>query len=329
MSKSLQESFSFMQAPQGPAVKPPFDPMEVARLAARGLYLGTSSWKYRGWEGMIYRGGYESEASFQRSSLREYTAALPCVGVDFTYYSWPMADMMAYLLESTPENFKLCPKVTKRVTMSAFPQLPAYGKWAGQKNPDFLSPDAFQTKFLEPIRALKDRVGVIQFEFSGPDENELGQMEDFFRKIPRDLPMAVEIRNPSLVTKELYHLLIDLKLAPAFSSWTKMPSVSTQWGAYLEAGGAEDKGTVVGLGILRPGLAYEEAVQLFQPYQEVREPYEEGVQQLTELGLWAMKNGRKAYILLNNRLEGSAPHTIGRIVERIGNRLKAEKGALL
>ena len=122
---NLQESFAFMHAPKGRKVTPPFEPIEAFRLAAQGTYLGTSSWKYRGWEGTIYQGGYSSEAQFQRQSLREYTALLPCVGVDFTYYSWPMADMMAYLVESTPENFKLCPKVTKRITLSSFPDLPA------------------------------------------------------------------------------------------------------------------------------------------------------------------------------------------------------------
>ena len=76
---------------------------------------------------------------------------------------------------------------------------------------------------------------------------------------------------------------------------------------------------------MRPGRVYEEAVQLFQPYQEVREIYEDGREQLAELGLWAMKNGRKAYIIINNRLEGSAPHTIGRIADLI----MAEKVTLL
>jgi uncharacterized protein YecE (DUF72 family) len=297
----------------------------VSRFAARGLYLGTSSWKYRGWEGMIYRGGYSSEAQFQRASLREYTAVLPCVGVDFTYFSWPMIDMMAYLVECTPENFRMCPKVTKRVTMSVFPNLPAYGKWAGQKNPDFLDVEAFREKFLEPVRLLKDRIGLLQFEFSGPDENELVRFREFFEKVPREFPMSVEIRNPALVSEEFYALLIELGLSPAFSSWTKMPAVAEQFAKYLSAGGAGVNSPLLGLGILRPGRAYEEAVQLFQPYQEIRDHYEEGREQLAELGLWAMKNRRKAYILINNRYEGSAPQTLGRIVSR----LHSEKVSLL
>lgn len=314
---NLQESFDFMSARRGNPVRPPFEPLEAFRLAAQGIYLGTSSWKYRGWEGTIYQGGYESEAQFQRASLREYTAVLPAVGVDFTYYSWPMIDMMAYLVESTPENFRLCPKVTKRITLSSFPNLPAYGKWAGQKNPEYLNAEAFTEKFLKPIGALKDRIGVVQFEFSGPEEEDLDQFRKFFESIPREVPYAIEIRNPELVRPGFYFLLRELGLSPAFSSWTKMPSIQEQWQAYLEAGGASYNVPLVGLGILRPGRTYEEAVQLFQPYKETKDVCQEARTSLADIARWALKNGRKAYILINNRLEGSAPHTIGSVIEQL------------
>jgi uncharacterized protein YecE (DUF72 family) len=315
--KPVQETFDFTKAPTGPAVKPPFSPLEASRLAARGVYCGTSSWKYRGWEGLIYRGGYESEAQFQRQSLREYTAVLPCVGVDFTYFAWPVDEMMAYLVESTPDNFRLLPKVTKRITMSTFPNLPAYGKWAGQANPEFLSVKLFEEKFLAPLRRLEGRIGLVQFEFTGPEESELPRLEEFFSKISRDFPYAVELRNPALVTPAFYELLRRHRLSPAFSSWTRMPPVGEQFSAYLAAGGDADTLPLLGLGIVRPGRSYDEAVRLFQPYSEIREGYEEGRAQLAGLGEWAMKHQRKAYLLVNNRLEGSAPHTIGGILDRL------------
>lgn len=316
----LQESFSFMTAPVGAPVHPPFDPRELARLAAQGVYLGTCSWKYRGWEGMIYQGGYASEAQFQRSSLREYTGAFPTVGVDFTYYAWPMRDMMAYLVESTPENFRLCPKVTKRITLSTFPNLPAYGKWAGQPNPDYLNAELFQQQFLEPISVLKDRMGIVLFEFSGPEENELAALEKFFRAVPRDFPYAVEIRNPALVNKEFYSLLRSLEVAPVFSHWTRMPAIQQQWETYLAAGGASDKGPIVVLSLVKPGRTFEEAVRLFQPYREMKDIYPPARQELGQIADFALQKGRKAYILVSNRLEGSAPFTIGAVAEQVGKR---------
>ena len=83
-----QEFFTFMTEPGHlQAATPPFQPKKLFELAARGVFLGTSSWKYRGWEGMIYRGGYASEAQFQRQSLKEYTSfkvgTLACISLTF------------------------------------------------------------------------------------------------------------------------------------------------------------------------------------------------------------------------------------------------------
>ncbi len=51
---------------------------QAASLAAQGVYIGTSSWKYPGWCGMLYdRARYEyrgkfAEARFKRDCLAEY-----------------------------------------------------------------------------------------------------------------------------------------------------------------------------------------------------------------------------------------------------------------
>jgi uncharacterized protein YecE (DUF72 family) len=317
VTASLQESFDFMTAPKGARPQPPFDPLAIARLAARGVYLGTSSWKYKGWEGLIYQGGYASEAQFQRQSLREYTAMLPCVGVDFTYFAWPEASMMNYLVESTPENFRLLPKVTKRITMSSFPNLPAYGKWAGQKNPEFLDAKIFEDKFLAPLSALEGRVGLVQFELSGPDEEDLPRLRKFFEALPRRFPYAVELRNPALVQPDTYTFLRELGLIPVFSSWTRMPPVAEQRRAYLASGGEKEEAPLAAWGIVREGRSYDEAVRLFQPYREIREPYDEGIAQIAAVAREALRSGRKAYILVNNRWEGSAPHSLGRLLAAI------------
>jgi hypothetical protein len=54
---------------------------QVASLAVQGVYIGTSSWKYPGWCGMLYnRAHYEyrgkfAETRFKRECLREYAEA--------------------------------------------------------------------------------------------------------------------------------------------------------------------------------------------------------------------------------------------------------------
>ena len=61
---------------------------KAASLAAQGVYIGTSSWKYPGWCGMIYdRARYEyrgkfAEIRFKLDSLAEYAEVFKTVCVD-------------------------------------------------------------------------------------------------------------------------------------------------------------------------------------------------------------------------------------------------------
>ncbi|RYZ96520.1 MAG: DUF72 domain-containing protein, partial [Proteobacteria bacterium] len=153
---------------------------------------------------------------------------------------------------------------------------------------------------------------------SGPEEGELADLRSFLRAIPRDFPYAVEIRNPALVRPDFYQLLNEERVSPAFSLWTRMPSITAQLEAYQAAGPAPADLPLVGLGFLKAGRTYEEAVRIFQPYREVGEELPEGRRELAELGQLALATGRKAFLLVNNRLEGSAPHTVGALASALG-----------
>ena len=57
-------------------------------LAAQGVFIGTSSWKYQGWVGQIYnRARYEyrgkfAQTRFNRECLAEYAEVFKTVSVD-------------------------------------------------------------------------------------------------------------------------------------------------------------------------------------------------------------------------------------------------------
>src|SRR5262245_22514049 len=77
----------------------PNDRAELASLAAKlppRLRLGTSSWTFEGWQGLVYRRAY-TKASFQRDSLAEYVEhpLFRTVGIDSTYYTPPRPDLLA------------------------------------------------------------------------------------------------------------------------------------------------------------------------------------------------------------------------------------------
>jgi hypothetical protein len=60
-------------------------------LADRGIYFGTSSWKYDGWLGSIYRQeryltrAEFSNANFEQNCLAEYAETFPTVCGDFAF----------------------------------------------------------------------------------------------------------------------------------------------------------------------------------------------------------------------------------------------------
>jgi len=67
----------------------------LAALAKDGVFVGTSSWKYPGWQGQLYdtdryvwRGKY-SAARFERLCLAEYAEVFKTVCVDAAYYKFP------------------------------------------------------------------------------------------------------------------------------------------------------------------------------------------------------------------------------------------------
>jgi hypothetical protein len=109
-------------------------------LADRGIYFGTSSWKYDGWLGSIYsedryltRGKF-SNAKFEQDCLTEYAEVFPTVCGDLTFYQFPSEEYWAKLFSATPESFIFGFKVPEEITVSTWPKHARYGRRAGLAN---------------------------------------------------------------------------------------------------------------------------------------------------------------------------------------------------
>src|SRR5213078_2316601 len=95
----------------------------VAKLAARGVFIGTSSWKYPGWQGQlydadsyIYRSRF-SESRFDKLCLAEYARVFKSVCVDAAYYKFPDQAYLATLVSQVPQDFLFTFKVTDQITL--------------------------------------------------------------------------------------------------------------------------------------------------------------------------------------------------------------------
>jgi uncharacterized protein YecE (DUF72 family) len=301
----------------------------VAELAATGIYIGTSSWKYQGWLGLIYTPEkymrYFKEgppkivnSRFEKTCLAEYALTFKTVCLDAGFYQFPGAQMLENYLSQVPQDFRLSLKVTEDITILRFPNLPRYGLRAGQANPHFLDAELFTASFIGPLTPYREQIGTIIFEFSHFHAGDLEQGRDFvnqldlfLERLPRGWEYAVEIRNESLLHPAYFAVLKRHNVAHTFNSWSRMPPVTEQ----IRLIGDETADFAAARFLLKPGRTYEQAVKSFEPYREIKDPNEEARDGLKRLlGKATFSRTRKRYIYVNNRLEGSAPWTISAVL---------------
>ena len=298
---------------------------QIAELAAQGIYVGTSSWKYEGWLGLIYSPEkylrYFKEGPpkilkgrFEKTCLAEYAETFKTVCLDGAYYQFPTPQMLDGYFSQVPSDFRLSMKVTDMITVLRWPNHAKYGNKAGQSNPDFLNADLFVSSFLGPLAPYRERVGALIFEFSEFSKGDwergrefVAYLDSFLDKLPKGWDYSVEIRNESFLHPRYFEVLKIHNVAHTLNSWDRMPPVSEQ----MRMVGGETADFVTARFLLRPGKSYQQAKTGFQPYKEIKEPYPEARAALAHLlGRACFSRTRKRYIFVNNRLEGCAPWTI-------------------
>ena len=281
--------------------------------------FGTSTWNYPGWRGLVYHRDYGPKGAAARM-LEEY-AAFPLfgtVGIDSSYYGPPTEAVLRSYAEHTPPGFPFLSKVWSQLTVHTFTKAQDPAR-AGKVNPDFLNADLFVEEIYQPYqRHFADHTGPFIFEFqtlaksSGIDaEGFATRLDEFFSALPREGQFAVEIRNEEFLTPMYFAVLREHGVAHVFSSWTRMPPLGHQ----LDLPGSITGSFIVARALLRPGRSYNEAVDAFAPYDRIREPNPKLRRDLVRLVEAAVKTRIPAYLLVNNRAEGSAPLTIAAVAE--------------
>ena len=306
----------------------PFDRARLAeslrRLAGENILIGTSSWKYEGWIGQIYtrekylaRGSF-SKRLFEAGCLREYAETFPIVCGDFSFYQFPSEEYWRRLFGTAPASLQYGFKVTEQITVKTFPSHPRYGRLGGLPNPSYLDAGLFQEAFLRPLAPYRDQIAVLILEFGTfpkktyPQAREFVEdLDRFLSQVPRQFRYSVEIRNPEYLAAEYFQCLRSHGVAHVFNAWTRAPELGVQ----LRLPEAFTADFSVCRALLRRGRSSEEAVSLFSPYGEIKEPTAEGRRALRDLIAHARDNRQAAFIFVNNRFEGSAPLTIQAVLE--------------
>jgi uncharacterized protein YecE (DUF72 family) len=283
--------------------------------------FGASSWNYPGWRGLVYHRDYEGRGASARM-LEEY-ARFPLfrtVGIDSSFYAPPTEAVLASYAERLPSGFPCVSKVWNQLTVQTFSKAQDKAR-GGKVNADFLNPEIFLEAVYEPYqRHFADHAGPFVFEFqtigrgSGMTPEAFAErLDEFFSALPREGQYAVEIRNEEFLTPMYFAVLREHEVAHVFNSWTRMPPIGDQ----LDLPGSLSGPFIVARALLQQGRTYDEAVDAFAPYNRIQDPSPPLRQDLLRLIETAVRTRIPAYLLVNNRAEGSAPLTVAEVLRML------------
>jgi len=285
--------------------------------------FGTSTWTYPGWKGLVYSRNYP-KAGAGAAMLAEYAghALFRTVGIDSFFYQPPNPKTLSAYRAALPAGFRCVSKVWDRITARTY-KSPRETLRGGERNIDWLNPALFVNEVLGPMQEhFADQLGPMVFEIQaigrGDDctcEQFVDAIDRFFTSLPAGAPYAVELRNPEFLVPAYFAVLRTHGVAHVFNSWTRMPSIGEQ----LLLHDSITADFIVSRALLRPGRTYAQAVDAFAPYDRIQEPNPSLRADLVALARTAINLRIPAYVIVNNRAEGSAPLTIAAVVEMLLN----------
>ena len=172
-----------------------------------------------------------------------------------------------------------------------------------------------------PLAAgVAEHTGPIVLEFPpGPRDATLAParfveaLDCFLEALPRDFDYAVEVRDRALLTAAYAAALARHGVAHTYNYWSAMPMPLAQAGVVAPDTAAF---AVVWL-LLKPGTWYEDQRDRFRPFNRLVAPDEAMRAEVVELTARALARGRRVYVLVNNKAEGSSPLTVEALAERL------------
>jgi uncharacterized protein YecE (DUF72 family) len=294
----------------------------LARHLPRQLYLGTSSWTFPGWQELVYD-RTTSASVLARHGLAAYAQhpLLRTVCVDRTFYAPLSAADYAVYAAVVPDDFRFVVKAHAWCTQP-WRRDPGHSGWRRHTpNEHFLHPGYATEHVVEPCHTgLGPKAGLILFQFSPLDVPPLGgpqhfaaRLHSFLEALPHGLVYAVELRNHELLAPAYREVLTDLGVCHCFNIHPSMPALHEQ----VRLVPPETMPTLLVRWMLHPARRYDEAKTRYQPFNRLVDDDRDNRQTITGLCLAALAAGHSAFVIANNKAEGSAPCTVFRLAEHV------------
>ena len=288
------------------------------------LRLGTCSWKYDSWKGLIYEAGKSYRPD---DYLRDYAKILDSVEVDQWFWSLfpgrvrlPEPKIVGAYEKSVPEGFTFTVKAPNALTLTHFYKNQPAGSasFADQLNPNFLD-EALLRRFLDLLSPLGRKLGPIMFQFEYLNKKKMPSAEAFYdrfgafiRKAPEGFQYAVEIRNQNYYSPAFFKFLKEHGLGFVYLDGYYMPPI----GKVFEDFAPETADFQVIR--LHGGDRLEIEGETGEVWNKIVAPKPEGLKSAAKIVRANVRKRVQTYVNFNNHYEGSAPLSIRRFLETLG-----------
>lgn len=319
--------------------------LSLAASLPTGLHLGTSSWHFPGWRGLVWQGEH-AESQLARAGLKAYGQhpLLRSVSLDRTFYR-PLSvlDYMRYA-QQVPDHFRFVVKAPALVCDALVRGDNGQGR---QLNEAFLSPELAVDTFIRPaVEGLRHKAGALVFQISPLPARWLQDMPGLLERLGPMLAaarqalsgdpalqtlapgavVAVEVRDAAFLRADVAPRLIDVLgrhgATYCLGLHAKMPPIEQQlfilrrlwpgplvcrWNLHRRHG----------------AYGYEAAKSLYEPFDRLQDPDLETRAQLARVIQATTSHGQAAFVTINNKAEGSAPLSVQALAERCLEQLYA------
>jgi uncharacterized protein YecE (DUF72 family) len=147
------------------------------------LHVGTSGYQYNFWRGSLY-----SERCKPADMLVEYSAQLPTVEINATFYRMPKREVLERWAATVPDNFRFAIKASRTITHVKRLKDP-------EQNVGYL---------FSVLEGLGDKLAAVLFQLPPNLKKDLPRLDRFFEALPAGARVAFEFRHESWFDDEVY-----------------------------------------------------------------------------------------------------------------------------
>jgi uncharacterized protein YecE (DUF72 family) len=152
------------------------------------LFAGASGYSFKEWKGTFYPADMKPDGM-----LAFYSARLPTVEINNTFYRMPRTEMLDNWAKTVPAAFRFSIKASRRITHFA------------QLKPESA---ADSVSFLyRSLESLGEKRGPVLFQLPPFLKKDLPRLRDFLDLLPQGHAAAFEFRNDTWLADDVYETL--------------------------------------------------------------------------------------------------------------------------